>query len=94
MDNGGKNFTKEQEQALDESTRQMLGRTPAKGGVVNRSGNRKSRLLGRVSYQLTIGKSVSVSPPRGGRNLGPAKVVISHLPDEVQSLLQEQSSQT
>ena len=94
MDSSDKNLTKEQEQALDESTRQMLGATPAKGGLVKRLGNRKSRLLGRVSYQLTTGKSVSVPPPRGGRNLGPAKYVISHLPDEVQSLLQEQSSQT
>ena len=94
MEKDDKRLTKEQEQALDESTRQLLGRTPAKGGVVKRSGNRKSRLLGRVSYQLTTGKSVSVPPPRGGRNLGPAKVVISHLPDEVQSLLLEQSSQT
>ena len=94
MDNDDKSLTKEQEQALDESTRQMMGLPPAKGGVVNRSGNRKSRLLGRVSYQMTIGKSVSVPPPQGGQNLGPAKVVISHLPDEVQSQLLEQSSQT
>ena len=92
------NLTRKQQKALDESTQQMLGLTqcpsPAKGGIVNRSGNRKSRLLGRVSYQLTIGKSVSVPHPRGGQNLGPAKVVISHLPDEVQSLLLEQRSQT
>ena len=94
MENDNKSLPQEQEQALDESTRQMLGLTPAKGGVVNRSGNRKSRLLGHVSYQLTTGTSVSVPPPQGGRNLGPAKVVISHLPDEVQSLLLEQSSQT